>query len=153
MKNIFSFLSFTLLLLASCTEVSEDKEIITDINFIEGQGQLDYSPLMELTEVIQQSDEEFLDLAKIQETLDNIQQVEINETQVSIYLVELNLSFNKKNLNQFKQILDKEYGNSLNDNKLSSWYIRTSSGKELEISIIEEQENQASLRYLIRSYL
>jgi hypothetical protein len=108
---------------------------------------------MELTEVIQQSEEEFLDLAKIQETLDNIQQVEINETQVSIYLVELNLSFNKKNLNQFKQLLDKEYGKSLNDNKLSSWYIHTSSGKELEISIVEEQENQASLRYLIRSYL
>lgn len=141
------------MILSSCTGVSTEKEVNTHINFIEEQGQLDYSPLMELTEIIQQSDEEFLDLTKIQETLDNIQQVEINETQVSIYLVELNLSFNKENLNKFKQLLDKEYGNSLKDNKLSSWYIHTSSGKELEISIIEEQENQASLRYLIRSYL
>jgi hypothetical protein len=66
------------LIVSSCTGVSTEKEVNTHINFIEEQGQLDYSPLMELTEIIQQSDEEFLDLTKIQETLDNIQQLEIN---------------------------------------------------------------------------
>ena len=138
--------------MASCSEDSNEIALEAD-DFVANQGQLNFAPLMKLTDVIQHSEDEHLDLAKIQDILDNIQQVEINEMEVSIYLVELNLSFNTDNLKRFKELLNHKYGNALIDNKLSSWYIHTSSGKELEISIIEEAKNQASLRYLIRSYL
>lgn len=148
MKKILYFLSLAIVL-SACSETETDSLMPKDKSTIE-MGLI--SPVLQLSDQIQSSHNDHIEVESVRTILKEIDHSKIEVTENNEFIVELNLSFSMKELEELKKNLITKYNSPLIDGKLTSWYLHSASGKELEISLIES-DDISILRFLMRAYL
>lgn len=150
MKRIFYFLSlFGLLFVVACQSESTEVNNLSNAN----ANSDDISEqILIVSEHIQSSNEEHLNINDLRPYLIKLSKQNVAISDSSSFIVELKIPFNETTDNQIKEKITNKFNKPLVSNELTTWYLHTNSGKELEISIIEKKP-QITLRFLLRTYL
>lgn len=150
MKKIFYFLSIALVLFFSCNseESNQEQSMHSDVRSNEEIS----NHIVSISEHIQSSNEEHLNINDLRPYLKKLVEEKVLITDSSSFIVELKIPFDKTTDALIKEKISNKFTKPLTSNELTTWYLHTKSGKELEISMVDK-EPEITLRFLLRTYL